>query len=324
MRKVFEGHEDGVWALQLDGDVLVSGSADRTIRVWSIATGKCLHSFEGHTLTICCLAIVKPVQIDIAADGSPVIMPKQPLLVSAARDSTLRVWKLPHADNFPTYGANSSVDVENAYLLNVLIGHQKSIRAMAAYGDTIVSGSSDCTARVWKISTGEVVHILTGHTHIIYSVVLDHENRRCVSGSLDQSVRTWCLNTGSCLLSLKGHTSLVGHLQLNHELLVSGASDGTIRIWNPDNGGCQAILRHTGTITAIQHDGREVISGSDRMLKMWDVETGECLRDLLSDLDIVWKVRYDDKRCVAAVQRNNLTYIEVWRKSNNSMNMDTT
>ncbi|KAI4845292.1 WD40 repeat-like protein [Aureobasidium sp. EXF-8845] len=312
LRKVFQGHDGGVWTLQLDGDILVSGSTDQTIRVWSIATGKCLHVFKGHTSTVRCLAIVKPAKIDTAVDGSPVMMPRQPLLVSASRDATIRVWKLPQANDLPTHGANSLVDTaENAYSLSVLTGHQSSIRDMVAYGDTIVSGSYDCTVRLWRISTGEVVHVLTGHTQKIYSVALDHENRRCVSGSMDYSVRIWCLDTGSCLLSLQGHTSLVGLLQLNHGLLVSAAADGTLRIWKPDSWTCQAVLTHTGAITAFQHDSRKVISGSDRTLKMWDIETGECLRDLLSDLTGVWQVRFDDKRCVAAVQRNNLTYIEV-------------
>jgi F-box and WD-40 domain protein CDC4 len=311
LRKTFEGHEGGVWALQLNGDILVSGSTDQTIRVWSIATGKCLHVFKGHTMTVRCLAIVKPVQIDTAVDRSPVMIPKQPLLVSASRDSTLRVWKLPYPNDLPTYQANSVPDTENAYLLNVLRGHQNTIRDIAAYGDTVVSGSYDSTVRVWKILTGETVHLLTGHTQKIYSVALDHKNRRCASGSMDNLVKIWCLDTGSCLFSLQGHTSLVGHLQFDYGILVSGACDGTIRIWNPDNGVCKTVLRHTETVNAFQHDGRKVISGSDGKLKMWDVEAGEFLRDLLSDLDIVWKVRYDDKRCVAAVRRNGLNYIEV-------------
>jgi F-box and WD-40 domain protein CDC4 len=307
LRKVFQGHDGAVWALQLDGDLLVSGSTDRTVRVWSIATGKCLHLLKGHTMTVRCLAIVKSAQIDTAVDGSPVMMPQQPLLVSASRDATMRVWKLPHANDLPTF----EVNIENAYLLNVLTGHENSIRDIAAYGDTIVSGSYDCTVRVWRISTGETVYILTGHTQKIYSVVLDHKNRRCFSGSMDNSVKIWCLDTGSCLFSLEGHTSLVGLLQLNHGLLVSGAADGTMRVWNPDNWTCQAILTHSGAITAFQHDSRKLISGSEQTLKMWDVKTGEGLRDLLTNLTGVWQVRYDDKRCVAAVQRNNITYIEV-------------
>lgn len=311
LRKTFQGHDGGIWSLTRDGDILVSGSTDQSVRVWSIATGKCLHLLQGHTMTVRCLAILKPVQVDVTVDGSPVMMPEQPLIVSGSRDSTLRVWKLPHANDVPTYQAASSADVENTYSLSVLRGHQSTIRAMAAWGDTIVSGSYDCTVRVWKISTGDMVHVLTGHTQKIFSVVLDHENRRCISGAMDNLVKIWDLDTGSCLLSLEGHRSLIGLLRLNHGLLVSGAADGTLRIWNPDNGICHAILGHTAAITAFQHDGNKVISGSDRTLKMWDVKTGECLRDLLTDLNGVWKIQYDEKRCVAAVQRDNLTYIEV-------------
>lgn len=44
---------------------------------------------------------------------------------------------------------------------------------------------------------------------------------------------------------------------------------------------------------------------------MWDVRTGECVRDLLTDLSGVWQVKFNDRKCVAAVQRDSLTYIEV-------------
>ncbi len=54
----------------------------------------------------------------------------------------------------------------------------------------------------------------------------------------------------------------------------------------------------------------EQISGSDRTLKMWNVKTGECVRDLLSELSGVWQVKFNERRCVAAVQRNSWTYIE--------------
>lgn len=162
--KIFQGHDSGIWCLQRDGDILVTQSTDQSIRVWSIATGKCLHLLQGHTMTVRCLAILKPVQVGVAVDGSPFMMPEQPLIVSGSRDSTLRVWKLPHANDISTCQAASPADIENTCSLSVLRGHQKTIRAMAAHGDTIVSGSYDCTVRVWKISTGDMVHILTGHT----------------------------------------------------------------------------------------------------------------------------------------------------------------
>ncbi|KAL2392132.1 hypothetical protein ABEF95_000210, partial [Exophiala dermatitidis] len=58
-------------------------------------------------------------------------------------------------------------------------------------------------------------------------------------------------------------------------------------------------------------DAQKVISGSDRTLKLWNIKTGECIKDLLSDLSGVWQVKFDERRCVAAVQRDGLTYIEV-------------
>lgn len=308
LQKIFQGHDGGVWAMKQEGDTLVSGSTDRTIRIWSISSGECLHVLRGHTSTARCLAILNPGMI---SDG--LVMPKQPLIISASRDSTLRVWKLPNPDDLSTYRANSSADdISSAYLLNVLTGHQDTIRDIAAHGDTIISGSFDCTVRVWKISTGQTVHRLIGHTQKVYTVGLDHESRRCVSGSMDNSVKIWCLDTGSCLFTLQGHTSLVGLLQFSHGFLVSAAADGTLRSWNPDNGTCKTVfLGHGGAITCFQHDGQKVIGGSDRTLKMWDTNTGEHLRELLSDLSGVWQVQFNARRCVAAVQRNQLTYIEV-------------
>ena len=186
------------------------------------------------------------------------------------------------------------------------------VRAIAAHGDTLVSGSYDCTVRVWKISTGDLLHRLQGHSQKVYSVVLDHERSRCISGSMDNLVKVWDLQSGTCLFNLEGHTSLVGLLDLSHDRLVSAAADSTLRIWDPESGACRATLTaHTGAITCFQHDGQKVISGSDRTLKMWNVRNGDCVKDLLTDLSGVWQVRFDERRCVAAVQRNNLTYIEV-------------
>jgi len=129
---------------------------------------------------------------------------------------------------------------------------------------------------------------------------------------MDNLVKVWSLETGACLFNLEGHTSLVGLLDLSHQRLVSAAADSTLRIWDPENGQCKSTLSaHTGAITCFQHDGQKVISGSDRTLKMWNVKTGECVKDLLTDLSGVWQVKFNERRCVAAVQRNDQTYIEV-------------
>ncbi|KAL8869408.1 MAG: hypothetical protein Q9174_004291 [Haloplaca sp. 1 TL-2023] len=313
LRKKLAGHEGGVWALQYEGDVLVSGSTDRSVRVWNIKEGRCTQVFQGHTSTVRCLQILMPSEVGRTTDGKAIMAPKQPLIITGSRDSNLRVWKLPKPGDAECFQAGPSVDdTDCPYFVRVLTGHHHSVRAIAAYADTLVSGSYDCTVRVWKISTGENVHRLTGHTQKVYSVVLDNKRNHCISGSMDNMVKVWSLDTGLCLYNLEGHSSLVGLLDLREDRLVSAAADSTLRIWDPENGLCKATLKaHTGAITCFQHDGQKVISGSDRTLKMWNVTNGKFVKDLLTDLSGVWQVNFNERRCVAAVQRNGLTYIEV-------------
>ncbi|KAK3303673.1 WD40-repeat-containing domain protein [Chaetomium strumarium] len=313
LRTKLEGHEGGVWALQYEGNTLVSGSTDRSVRVWDIQKGICTQTFYGHTSTVRCLQILMPADTGKVQDGKPVMMPPKPLIITGSRDSQLRVWRLPEAGSrrYIQTGPPANDD-QCPFFIRILAGHTHSVRAISAHGDTLVSGSYDSTVRVWRISTGEQLHVLHGHVQKVYSVVLDHKRNQCISGSMDSLVKIWDLRTGTCLHTLEGHNMLVGLLDLRDEKLVSAAADSTLRIWDPESGKCKKTLEaHTGAITCFQHDGRKVISGSEKTVKMWDVETGDCVQDLLTDLSGVWQVKFDDRRCVAAVQRGSLTYVEI-------------
>ncbi|CAH1760437.1 6336_t:CDS:2 [Entrophospora sp. SA101] len=314
-----EGHEGGVWALQYVDKTLVSGSTDRTVRIWDLSKGVCTHVFPGHTSTVRCLQIITPQNVNPNPNEPPIIEPPIPLIVTGSRDSTLKVWRLPNLDTDPSYhptipsspSDNTQIS-DNPYFLRTLQGHNHSVRALAGIGNTLVSGSYDCTVRVWNIMTGESVWRLQGHTQKVYSVVLDAKRKRCMSGSMDGTVKVWSLEDGTNIWTLEGHSSLVGLLDLSHDYLVSAAADSSLRIWNPDNGTCKHVLTtHSGAITCFQHDGDKVISGSDGTLRMWKVKTGKHTRDLLTGLSGVWQVKFDERRCVAAVQRNSVTCFEV-------------
>lgn len=94
------GHAGGVWSLATTRNTLVSGSTDRTVRIWDLEKGRCTHTFREHYSTVRCLVIVKPEVLDITTENGKVrkeIWPKRSLIVTGSRDHTLQVWKLPKA-----------------------------------------------------------------------------------------------------------------------------------------------------------------------------------------------------------------------------------
>lgn len=112
-----------------------------------------------------CLQIVEPVR---QPNGE--FLPPYPLIVTGSRDSTIRVWRLPSKGE-PEYRSTSpDVDPdepvppeENPFHNHCLEGHQNAVRAIAAHGRYCVSGSYDCTVRVWDIVKGTCLHVLRGH-----------------------------------------------------------------------------------------------------------------------------------------------------------------
>jgi len=126
------------------------------------------------------------------------------------------------------------------------------VRCLEISGNIVVSGSYDKTVRMWDLKTGEHLRTLRGHTDKVYTVVFD--GVRVVSGSLDSTIRVWDAKDGTCLHELTGtdwvltptkqfiiiyspgHQSLVGLLQLRGDLLVSGAADKKLRLWDLTTG----------------------------------------------------------------------------------------
>lgn len=224
LRRVLRGHEGGVWALQYVGNTLVTGATDRTIRVWDIETGRCRHIFRGHASTVRCLTIVMPVNTRAHQPHlRPLMEPQRPMLVSGSRDSTLRVWMLPTEDDNrssrlsdPYSSQGSTADLfeedwpeikpyqESMYHLHTLTGHDASVRALAAHGNILASGSYDFTVRIWHLEGGYLRHELVGHESKVYSVVLDAKRNRCISGGMDATVRIWNMDDGSCERVLTG------------------------------------------------------------------------------------------------------------------------
>ncbi|KZT52734.1 WD40 repeat-like protein [Calocera cornea HHB12733] len=313
LTQTLNGHSGGVWALQFVHNTLVSGSTDRTVRVWDLRTGLNTHVFAGHTSTVRCLQIVEK--------GENGAWPRRRMIITGSRDNSLRLWYLPREGEaeYKSPGTNEPDHTDrdepnrNPYHVRIFQGHTSAVRALAARGSTLVSGSYDCTVRVWDMASGECRFVLSGHAQKVYSVTLDPVRERCASGSMDGTVRIWSLVDGQCLHSLSGHTSLVGLLSVRPTQLISAAADSTLRVWSPTTGQLlHTLTGHPAAITCFLHDEFRVLSGSEGSLKMWDAEKGEWRRDLLTDVGGVWQVAGWGRRVVSACNRGDETFLDVF------------
>ncbi|KAF5333909.1 hypothetical protein D9758_017931 [Tetrapyrgos nigripes] len=263
-------------ALSADGQQVVSGSSDETIRIWNVETGEEEKKLEGHSHLVTSVAF--------SADGQRV--------VSGSSDLTIRIW-----------------NVETGEEEKKLEGHSHSVTSVAfsADGQRVVSGSDDKTIRIWNVETGEEEKKLEGHSHWVRSVAFSADGQRVVSGSSDKTIRIWNVETGEEEKKLEGHSHWVRSVAFSADgqRVVSGSSDKTIRIWNVETGEEEKKLEgHSDWVTSVAFsaDGQRVVSGSDdKTIRIWNVETGEEEKKLEGHSDWVTSVAFsaDGQRVVS-------------------------
>jgi WD40 repeat protein len=264
-----EGHTDQVTAVAVspDGRTIVSGSYDRTVKVWEAASGRLLRSLEGHTDWVTAVAV--------SPDGRTI--------VSGSRDRTVQVW-----------------EAGSGRLLRSLEGHTDWVTAVAvsADGRTIVSGSEDCTVKVWEADSGRLLRSLEGHIVGVRAVAVSPDGRTIVSGSSDDTVKVWAAGSGRLLRSLEGHTAAVTAVAFSPDgrTIVSGSEDCTVKVWAADSGRLLRSLEgHIVGVraVAVSPDGRTIVSGSeDCTVKVWAADSGRLLRSLEGHTDWVTAVAF--------------------------------
>ncbi|KAI3376042.1 hypothetical protein L3Q82_016578 [Scortum barcoo] len=307
---VLKGHDDHViTCLQFSGDLIVSGSDDNTLKVWSAITGKCLRTLvTGHTG-----GVVQCRSDGGHRHGDQRLHRPDAAVVSGSRDTTLRVW-----------------DVSTGRCVeHVLTGH---VAAVCAASSTTrpprgVGRYYDYMVKVWDPETEACLHTLQGHTNrtkksfcVLHSfdlLSLQFDGVFVVSGSLDTSIRVWDAETGGCVHTLTGHQSLTSGMELRDNILVSGNADSTVRVWDVRTGQCLHTLqgpnKHQSAVTCLQFCRGLVLSSSDDgTVKLWDLKTGAWLRDVVAlqsrgSGGVVWRIRASDTRLVCAAGSRNGT-----------------
>jgi len=159
-----QGHFDSMNTLYYspDGSRLVTGSDDGRIKIWDVASGFCLMTFNEHSAPV--------TQVQFARKGQ--------VLFSSSLDGTIRAFDLIRFRNFRTFTATSRI--------------QFNCLAVDPSEEVIVGGSQDSfEIYVWSVQTGNLLDSLTGHEGPISCLSFGQENSVLASASWDKTVRIW-------------------------------------------------------------------------------------------------------------------------------------
>lgn len=194
---VLNGHEKYINFVVTSQKYVYSASADKTIRKWNIDTGMCVKTFRGHTEGVNRIVLV----------GNA--------LFSSSYDTTIRAW-----------------DVDSGEMLRVFQGHKRLVNSLVYVpsdirkdkdfnyseldnnDDSLISGSADCTAKLWALNSSECVLTYRGHTQPVLCITVDATGTHLYTGSQDNTIKSWEVMTGKCLKTFTGHQSSIIQIEV--------------------------------------------------------------------------------------------------------------
>lgn len=198
------GHATAVWSIDFDpaGEHIVTGSFDRTFRLWDFINLTELFNFEGHSKSVLSVAF----------------HPAEDVIASGSFDETIRFW-----------------DMTSHRLIHTLRGHSGNIYSLdfSPEGKYLISASRDNTIKLWNVDEKELVRTLEGHTAAVFYAAFSPTGDHILSGSVDQTVKLWETSTGNCIHTFTGHEGAVSCVKFlpDGKSFVSGSYDGTAKLW---------------------------------------------------------------------------------------------
>ncbi|XP_077479734.1 pleiotropic regulator 1 [Stigmatopora argus] len=243
--RVISGHLGWVRSIAVEpgNQWFVTGSADRTIKIWDLASGKLKLSLTGHISTVRGVAVstrspylfscgedkqvkcwdleynkvIRHYHGHLSAVYGLDLHPTIDVLVTCSRDATARVW-----------------DIRSKANAHTLTGHTNTVATVRCQSaePQVITGSHDSTIRLWDLIAGKTRATLTNHKKSVRSVVLHPRQYTFASGSAD-NIKQWMFPDGKFIQNLSGHNAIINTLAVNSDgVLVSGADNGTVHLWD--------------------------------------------------------------------------------------------
>lgn len=244
--------------------MMVTSALDDTVRVWNLNLGKCIGLLEGHHASVRCLQVEDNIVATGSMDASIRLWDLSKAEYSPGPDRLQSTKEEDEEDDGLAFTdvsdpppAPSSSSMQSCHLFS-LEAHVAEVTALHFRGDTLVSGSADKTLRHWDLVKGRCVQTLdvlwaaaqasstmnsgsnndgkwrsTGRTpdaSADFVGALQCFDAALACGTADGMVRLWDLRSGQVHRSLVGHTGPITCLQFDDVHLVTGSLDRSIRV----------------------------------------------------------------------------------------------
>ncbi|MET9502275.1 TIR domain-containing protein [Streptomyces sp. NPDC006622] len=316
-RRVLRIHDSGVWPIVLDADgsLLATGDADGVVTVWDTATGAPLHRLAGHVAPVYTVAFgpgdatlvtgdaAAGVRLWDLADGRLLgelpghrgavfrarFSPDGTLLATGdmgeGRAGTVRVW-----------------DVAGRRVLHTFTGHAGRVYTLDFHpgGRFLVSGDTEGEVRLWDLAAGAGAGLLGGCRGAVYQVLFDPDGTLLAAGDSQGVVRLWRIAPDADPVAVAStrqppdHRGSVWVCKFRPHgdspgpetgaLLVTGANDGVVRLWDPATGQGRQILRghgrRIGSLSFSADGSMLAAGGNDGIVRLWHAGSGRRLREL--------------------------------------------
>jgi WD40 repeat protein/cytoskeletal protein RodZ len=291
--RAHDGWVTGV-AFSPNGQRLVSGSWDGTMKFWEVPSGEPLSTVSGKTKELQALTFSRDGKLLATENSSDTASLRDPATGEEIR-------------TFPSDKALGPVGSNWVYSI-----------AFSPNGRWLASGIDDKTVRLWDVQTGRKIRDLTGQRRPVIYIAFSPDGSLLATGDDEKNIKIWDVSSGAEMYRLQGHKKLVYAVAFspNGRLLASASGDKTVKLWDLSTGQeLRTLSGHTNLVSslAFSPDGRWLASGSwDKTIRLWDVETGKEIQTLSGHNHPVFSLAFDSRgRWLASGSEDGT--IKLWR-----------
>ncbi len=304
------GHEGWVRSVCFcpDSPWLVSGSDDRTVRLWDVESGHRVHVFEQPGDRVRAVAVSPDGQF--AASGGDDFQVflwnlKTFERVEALPTAPSRVWAVAFQQQGEKLMLAAGGDKQTLRLWQVdglrkLLSSSTKQQTERLKREKVKTETQRISLQSAETQPAEIKQIKTyrGYTNGIRAVGFLN-NQRIVSAGDNREISVWDTEQGVCIANLSLHQGRVWAIAIDRQngRLASASDDHTVRLWEMRTGRCLATLTaHTSWVRTVAFSNRGRLlasSGDDGTIRIWNAASGSCLATLACGIYWVRAVCFD-------------------------------